>query len=157
MENLEKIIENQRRINDLMRKYEDSTRKLLVCTIDEISGYIEARDSLIKQIDILNNEVLNLCDENSSEYLAYKNFCDRSELPDETKEIFDLRQEFNGIAVRVKSMDPEITERISIEKDKLLVKIKKNNTGQNAKAAKYFNAGLSQGENIYFPENKKKI
>lgn len=157
MDKFEKIIEIQGKINDLMKKYEDYTRKLLVCDIDEISGYIGSRNMIIKKIDILNNEILEMCDKNSFEYLAYKNLCDRSELTDNLKEIFDLRQEFNGIAARVKSMDPEITERISIEKDKLLVKIKKNNTGQNAKAAKYFNAGLSQGSNIYFPENKKKI
>lgn len=34
-------------------------------------------------------------------------------------------------------------------------KIKKNNSGQNAKAAKYAGAGLSGGKKFFFPENKK--
>lgn len=157
MENLKKIIDNQEKINELTEKYENCTRKLLSCSVDEIPGFVDKREVLLKKIGALDNEILDLCEENSQEYLAYKNICDRSELPDELKEVFDLRQQFNSSAARIQDMEPEIKERIAIERDRLLEKIKKNNSGQNAKAAKYFNAGLSQGKNIYFPENKKRI
>ncbi|MGN1482013.1 hypothetical protein [Porcipelethomonas sp.] len=157
MEKVEKIIENQKKINSFMEKYEDYTRKLLGCSIDDITKYINAREELISKIDISNKEILSLCEENSFEYMAYKNLCGRGELPDTYTEIFDLRQNFNSILARVKSMEPEIIERITIEREKVLKKIKENNSGQNAKAAKFFNAGISSGQNMFFPENKKQI
>jgi len=89
--------------------------------------------------------------------MAYSNMCDRSILSEDGKVIFDLRLKFKSIAVRIQEMEQEITERISIEKDKLLIKIKENNSGQNAKAAKFFTAGMTNGGNMFFPENKKRI
>lgn len=157
MENIEKIVNYQKKINELMKKYEDITRKMLDCSFDDILAYTESRAEISRKADRLNSEILEVCEESSPEYEAYKHLCGRSELPDEIKEIFDLRLEFKSIAVRVQSMEPEITQRISIRKEKLLVKIKENNSGQNAKAAKFFNAGLSNGGKVFFPENKKTI
>lgn len=157
MENIEKIIENQKKLLILIQKYEDKTRLLLACDIDEIEDLVNSRESIINRIDELTKEIISLCSESSLEYLAFKNKCEREDLPENIKEIFDLRQEFNGYAMRAHNMDPEIIEKISINRDLLLKKIKENNAGQTAKAAKYFSAGLSQGQNIYFPENKRKI
>ena len=157
MENIEKIIENQQKLLVLIQKYEDKSRLLLGCDIDEIADLVNARESIINRIDVLTKEILSICNETSPEYLAFKNKCDRESLPENIKEIFDLRQEFNSYAMRAYNMDPEIVEKIKINRDLLLKKIKENNSGQTAKAAKYFNAGLSQGQNIYFPENKRKI
>lgn len=157
MENIEKIIENQKKLLILIQKYEDKTRSLLECDIDEIESLVNARGSIIERIDELTNEILSICNDDSFEYFAFKNKCERDDLPDNIKEIFDLRQEFNSYAIRARNMDPEIIEKININRDSLLIKIKENNSGQTAKAAKYFSAGLSQGQNIYFPENKKKI
>jgi len=157
MENIEKIIENQEKINDLMKKYEETTRKMLSCDFDEILGLTEQRTVISKKIDMLNSEILGLCGEKTQEYMAYSNMCDRSILSEDGKVIFDLRLKFKSIAVRIQEMEQEITERISIEKDKLLIKIKENNSGQNAKAAKFFTAGMTNGGNMFFPENKKRI
>ena len=52
-------------------------------------------------------------------------------------------------------MEPQITERIIILKNDLMNKIKKNNSGQNAKAAKYAGAGLSGGKSFSFLKIKK--
>jgi len=61
MENIEKIIENQEKINDLMKKYEETTRKMLSCDFDEILGLTEQRTVISKKIDMLNSEILGLC------------------------------------------------------------------------------------------------
>ncbi len=157
MENFEIIIEIQKKLLILIKKYEDASRKLLECDIDEITNHVNTRESIINRIAELTNQIYCQCDEDSPERLAFKNKCDRSSLPDNLKEIFDLRQEFNSYAVRARDMDPEITERITINRELLLEKIKKINSGQTAKAAKYFNSGITEGKNVYFPENKKKI
>lgn len=71
--------------------------------------------------------------------------------------VFDLRQKFNSIAFRVSGMEPQITERIIILKNDLMNKIKKNNSGQNAKAAKYAGAGLSGGKKFFIFLKIKKV
>ncbi len=155
--NTEKIIHIQKTLLVLIKKYESKTRQLLDCDIDKISELVTSRDSILKRIGVLSNEILKYCGEESLAYKAFKNSCNRSELTDELKEVFDLRQEFNIYGARAYSMDPEIVERIKINRDMLLEKIKDNNSSSTAKAAKYYNAGLTQGKNVYFPENKKKI
>lgn len=157
MENIKKITDIQQKLIVLIKKFEEKSKQLLECDIDEIANLVNSRQSIIDRIIFLSNEIYKLCDEDSLQRLAFENKCDRSSLSEEEKEIFDLRQEFNIYAVRAHNMDSEIIGRIQIYKDKLLVKIKQNNSGVTAKAAKYYNAGLSQGKNLYFPENKRKI
>ncbi|MCM1227778.1 MAG: hypothetical protein NC320_10235 [Clostridium sp.] len=155
--NTDLIKEIQVRINNLMKKYEDNTRKLLECPIDDVLILTENRQSISKEISKLDSQIKQECAENEKALNAYTNKCGRNELSEELQAVFDLRQEFNAIAFRVSEMDPEITERISIMRDELICKIKKNNSGQNAKAAKYAQVGMPTGDNLFFPENKKRI
>lgn len=155
--NVELVTENQKRINKLISRYEELTRKLLDCEVDDILILTEKRKGLSSEITKLDSQIKNEFAENTQALEAYQNKCDRSSLPDELRQVFDLRQEFNSIAFRISSMDPEIKERISLLRDELVVKIKKNNSGQNAKAAKYAKAGVSSGSNFFVPENKKLI
>lgn len=154
---IEFVTENQKRINKLISQYEKITRKLLDCDVDDILILTEKRKSISQEITKLDNQIRNECSETPKALEAYLNKCDRSELTDELKHIFDLRQEFNGIAFGISSMDPEIIERINLIRDDLVLKIKKNNSGQNAKAAKYAKTGISDGSNFFVPENKKLI
>lgn len=151
------VTENQKRINELIDRYEKETRKMLECPIDDILMLTEKRASIAEEITKLDNAVKAECADNPAALAAYTNKSDRSDLTGELTEIFDLRQEFNSIAFRVQSLDLQIKERITMIRDELIVKIKKNNAGQNAKAAKYAVAGLSDGGNAFIPENKKRI
>ncbi|MCI7803797.1 MAG: hypothetical protein MR503_01800 [Oscillospiraceae bacterium] len=154
---IEFVTENQKRINKLLSQYEKITRKLLDCDVDDILILTEKRKGISQEITKLDNQIRNECSETPKALEAYLNKCDRSELTDDLKQVFDLRQEFNGIAFGISSMDPEIIERINLIRDDLVLKIKKNNSGQNAKAAKYAKAGMSDGSNFFVPENKKLI
>lgn len=151
------ITEKQKQINELMIKYENITRKMIDCPVDDILGYTEKRQILSESISEIDNQIINMCNDSPLILAAYKNKCDRSELDIDTIKVFDLRQEFNSSAFRVSAMESQITERIVILKSDLMNKIKKNNLGQNAKAAKYAGAGISGGKNLFFPENKKSI
>ena len=157
MENIEKITDIQKKLIILIKKYEDSTRKLLDCDIDDITNLVATRGNVLKRIDELTKAVNFLARDDSRIIPAFTNQCERNSLPSELQEIFDLRQEFNIYAVRAHEMEPEIIERIQMTKEMLMKKIRENNSGSTAKAAKYYNAGLTQGENFYFPKNNKKI
>ncbi len=151
------IIEIQKKLLVLIKKYEEKTVKLLSCDVEEIEMLVSTRGSILDRIGVLSGMVIGSCGRDSIEVQAFTNKCDRGNLPSEFVEIFDLRQEFNIYAIRSYGMEPEIIERIQIKKDVLLEKIKKNNSSATAKAARYYNGGLSQGQNLYFPKNKKKI
>lgn len=154
---IEFVTETQKRINKLISRYEEITRKLLDCEVDDILILTEKRKGISQEITNFDNQIRNECAETPEALSAYLNKCDRGELSDELKQIFDLRQEFNGYAFRIQSMDPEIRERINLLRDDLVVKIKENNSGHNAKAAKYAKAGVSSGSDLFVPENKKLI
>ena len=151
------IIEKQEQINKLMVKYENITKQMLDCPVDDILGYTEKRQTLSEIITELDKQISDECIDSPIISAAYKNKCARNELDESGMRVFDLRQKFNSIAFRVSGMEPQITERIIILKNDLMNKIKKNNSGQNAKAAKYAGAGLSGGKKPFFPENKKSI
>lgn len=155
--NIEFIKDNQKKINHHMSIYEDITRQLLDADIDGIFELTEKRKDIIDKISKLDYEIKKECSKNDVALSAYDNTCGRDELPDELKDIFDLRQEFNAYAFRVKELDPEITKRIVVFRDEIMHKIKKNNSGQNAKVAKYASAGMDSGGNLHFPENKNMI
>lgn len=159
MENIAEITEYQKEINRLMEKYEEYSRELLVCEVDDITSYIEKRQNISEKVTALSNSINAWCaaDETGMCMAAFRNSCGRSEVPDELKQVFDLRQEFNGIAFRIKNLDVAIVERIEIEKDMLIKKIKDNNSGQNAKASKYMSGIVDVGKDVYFPKREKKI
>ncbi len=155
---IELVIDNQRRIINLMKKYEDISRKLIDCPIDDILILTEKRKSISQEVSVLDNQAKKECSEDKKAMDAYTNKCDRSELSEKFQEIFDKRQELNGIVFRIRALDPEIIERIELIRDDIVNKIKKNNSGQNAKAAKYAAASLSPvRNNLYIPKNKKMI
>lgn len=150
------VVDHQKHINILMNRYEDTTRKMLDCSTDDIFLLTEKRKSISEAVSKLDVQILNECGNNDVALSAYKNKCARDELSDEFKQVFDLRQEFNSIAFRISSLEPEIKQRIKILRDNLVVKIKKNNSSQDAKAAKYASNVSGSGE-FFVPKNKKMI
>lgn len=127
------IIEKQEQINKLMVKYENITKRMLDCPVDDILGYTEKRQTLSEIITELDKQISDECIDSPIISAAYKNKCARNELDESGMRVFDLRQKFNSIAFRVSGMEPQITERIIILKNDLMNKIKKNNSGQKRK------------------------
>lgn len=154
---IKNIVQLQKRMLKLMEKYEATTRKLLDCETDDILMLTEKRKNISAETAKLDEMARLECGDDEQALGAYTNKCDRGSLPEELFEVFDMRQQLNAVVFRVKTLDPEVTERISMIRDNLIVKIKKNNSGQNAKAAKYANAARPYGKNIFIPENKKLI
>ena len=151
------IIQKQQKLLFLITRYEEETMALIDCDIDDVTKHIDERDRIVKLVDVLTKEILKLCPEGSHEYNAFRNSCSRSDLTPEIQQIFDLRQQFNVHKSRACSMDQEIIQRLKNTRDDIVAEIKENNSGQNANAAKFYTSGLSNGENLFFPKNKKEI
>ena len=157
MEKIEIITNNQKSLLLLIKNFEARTRELLDCEPEQVTELVAVRQRILDKMAYHNGEILKLCPEGSPEYQAYKNSCDRDSLSEENRQIFDLRQEFNISLNRLRSMDPEIIGRLEITRDQMKEKIRENNSGQSAKAAKFFTPGLDTGQKMYFPENNRKI
>lgn len=151
------IMQKQQNLLFYVKKYEEETRLLYDCDIDDVEGHVKERERLIKLIDVNTKDILKICPEGSDQYKAFKNSCDRDELSPADQQIFDLRQQFNSYAYKAHALDHEIIERIKHFRDQVKEKIVENNSGQTAKAAKFYGGGLNNGNNLFIPKNKKQI
>ena len=70
--------------------------------------------------------------------------------------VFLKAQEIFSVFTRIKDSDVQAVDRINIEKEMLIKKIKDTNNGQQAKAAK-FSVGVDDGMKKHFEEEKKLI
>ncbi len=106
----------------------------------ELTTWVESRAEIIKDIDILDQKIescVALCEnEYPSIRKALNNSCNRGELCDELKTIFDATQHNFSILNRVKSISDEVMERINKMQDSVKDGIKQNN--QKTKVVKYF-------------------
>ena len=150
-------IQKQQKLLFLITKYEEESEALLDCDIDEVAEHMNERDRIVKLVDVLTKEILKLCPQDTDEYKAFRNSCERSELSPELQQVFDLRQQFNTHMTRACSMDPDIIQRLKDTRDDIVSEIKENNSGQNANAAKFYTNSMSSGKNMFFPKNKKEI
>ena len=157
MQNISETCDLIKNVTELLDEYESITRCLLECDIDDITSYVEKRQHIVEKIDVVTKRIHENIGDDQQAMDAFRNICSISELPDELKEIFELRQQMNVHLWHIHEIEIQVTDRIRIEKENLLKKIKSNNSGQNAKAAKYVNGGLNTGQNVFFPENKKLI
>jgi hypothetical protein len=139
-EELEEILDLLREKKELFVIYEDMTIKLLSCEFEETDDLIYERSCVAKKIDAVDNKIQKLSnsDESGVVKTALKNTCTRGELPGCLQIIFDVSQKIFSIVNRIKNMNDEIAERILIEQKEILSEIRQINTGQEAKAAKFY-------------------
>ena len=71
------IIEKQEQINKLMVKYENITKQMLDCPVDDILGYTEKRQTLSEIITELDKQISDECIDSPIISAAYKNKCAR--------------------------------------------------------------------------------
>ncbi len=155
--NTEFITESQKKINRLMSIYEETSQKLLDCSVDDIPLLMQKRQNIMEETAQLDHRIKLECSDEPEALSAYLNKCSREGLSDELAEIFELRQEFNAIGFRVKNLDPEIMQRFVAFRDEAMEEIKKNNSGHSAKAAKYGQLKMPDTKKVFIPENKKQI
>lgn len=158
MTNAEKICGLYDEMREILEDYEKNTNSLLTCGVDEVLMFLEKRQVCADKIDVINNRILDLCslDETGMTKKASDNSCSRDELDEDLVIVFDARQSVNPIVNRVKKKDLQIIDRIAVEKEKLMRKIRENNKSNAAKASKYSTYTSASQNSVFIPPKKSK-
>ena len=125
--------------------YEQATDGLIMSNADTAPAFMQRRQELMDQISEIDDRIAALCfdaDDGKLIALAVKNKCDRAQLPKEICPLFDLAQQIFAVINRIRQMEPQALDRMIIEKEALLAKIKDTNQGVGAKASRYYNSGF---------------
>jgi hypothetical protein len=109
----------------------------------DVLSIIDSRDDVINAIINIDSE-LNEVDEETK--ILLKNACNFGELAPEEQEIFSLSLSINTVISHIKALDAQLIEKIELDKQEVAKQIREQNQGQNAKAARYFKAGMRDEE-----------
>ncbi len=159
MKNINEICECLNEIKEIMLEVEFEMNFLFTCGIDDIEFSMEKIGQYRQMTDEIFSEIDNLCEEDETGMLkkAVLPRTDRKDVCDEVERIFELRQDLNAVINRVKILQPQVVKRFQKEKEKMLEEIKKNNAGQSAKAAKYYNTINDDSNGYHIPPKGRKI
>jgi len=152
------VSEKLGKIYNLFLEYENVTDLMLQCNIYEVDQKIEAREKIRLKIDKIKKEIHEYSENHVDKddlNKALKVSIDKSEINPKYHDIFERQRLINSIIDRILSKEPQIIERINIEKDFLLEKIKKNNKGPESKASKYYSVSQAIDGNNYIPKKNK--
>lgn len=141
MDTIEKICALIREKYEEFLSFEHQTERLLSCDIDEIENCMQQRQCCMDSISNIDNQLLQLAGmtlypELTASVLKLK--CNRDELPEELKCVFDSTLEVFSVVNRIIEMDKQVNIRVEAEKERLLEKIKSNNQSMHAHASKYY-------------------
>lgn len=152
----EAILECLEQKRALFAQYEKCTSEMCVCDTDALDHYITERARLANEIDTINQEIENFCDDSgASEELreAVANRGNYGEFSPEARPVYDKAAQIFTIINHVYNMEPQIKERMAQKREELLAHIKKGS--DTAKVYNYVK-GMQQtgGPNVYL-SNKK--
>jgi len=135
--------------NRLCREYEQCSDEMLTCGDDEFGEKIRRRSEIARQIDAVSVMIDQVCvrdvDADEPGLKAVRNSCDRDDLPDKYKAVFDRAQAGFACLNRVRNNEPLITDRMNMRKLQLDQKIRSVRNTSNILT--YLNTGISSQGN----------
>ena len=147
-----KIIELLDEIKGKLLIFEQETREIMSCDIDDIEPHSNNRLKITKELDKLFGHIELLCSEMGEDgdrvRRIIKSSRDLTETAPDEEAIYFKMQELISLLNRIKDSDVQAIDRIELEKDNLLGKIKAENKGAGAKAAKFI-VGTNDGRQKY--------
>lgn len=146
-------------IKKLLVDFEKETIEILSCDADNIEGHTECRVNITGELDILIKKIDDICDnmENGAAIRKIiRNVSAYTDVSGDEEEIFLKAQEIFSLLNRIKDSNVQAVDRINLEKELLMKKIREANQGQQAKAAK-FSVGVDDGVKKHFSREKKTI
>lgn len=155
----EQICELLDSVKEKLVRFEKETIEILSCDMEKIEGHTENRVSITKELDVIFGQIDDICStmENGAKIRKIiKNVSAFTDVAPEEEEIFLKAQEIFSVLNRIKDSDIQAVDRINLEKEMLIRKIKQTNRGQEAKAAK-FSVGTDDGGKKHFGESGKSI
>jgi len=142
--------------NQQLISYEELTRSLTDCGLDDMKSLMMQRRAAADALDQLDHQLNLLCrdaiDQKRMLRSALSNTCERDALPCPFKEVFDASQKGYMILNRIKNLESLILARLERQKEDAALNIK---AGSNtAKIVRYRSANDSQGENSVLLKQK---
>ena len=159
MENTYKICELLDKIKFQLEKFEEITIEIITCDIDNIENLTNKRVETVHTIDSFFKQIDEICSDmkkGGEIRKIIRNVKLFTEVDDDLEDIYIKSQNIFSIYTRIKDSDIQALNRINLEKQVLLKKIKEENNTQQAKAAK-FAVGLDDGARKYLGDGIKKI
>ena len=147
-------------IIEVLLEMEKEIGELYICSPDDVDVSVERINQYREITDEIFAEVNAICEQDESGELrkATDPLTDRKDVAEEYAGIFEKRQDVNAVAYRISAAIPMVKDRLKKSMDRILEEIKENNTGQSAKAARFYSAvnetqndsqrGLSQKSRI---------
>ena len=159
MNNTDKICSILNEIKLNLEKFEKETIEIISCDTENIEFHTQKRVDITKNIDGLFSQIDDICSQmkdGDEIRKIIRNVSLFTEVSEDTEKIFMKSQEIFSVFTRIKDSDIQAVNRINLEKEILIKKIKETNNGQQAKAAK-FAVGLDDGTKKYLGDDIKKI
>lgn len=156
---MEKICSLLDEIKNCLLDFEKETMDIISCNIEDIEEHTRKRVDITQKLDEIFKEIDLICEnmENGEKIKKMiRNVSLYTNVNKDEEPVFLKAQEIFSVFTRIKDSDVQAVDRINIEKEMLIKKIKDTNNGQQAKAAK-FSVGVDDGMKKHFEEEKKLI
>ena len=157
MTDISKIYDLISEKKNCLLEFENCTEKMLVCTSEELNSLVGNRDIAIEKMKNIDEEIQEICRNSEKNEILLKILFGKisaQDVPSEFAEIYDKNMQIRAAASRIKETDIQAMNRIKIEQEKALEKIKSMNKGSEAKAAKFVMSGSASK---VFPSRLGKI
>ncbi len=155
----DRILKELDSLKEVLLEYEQLTIEMISCDIDEIEPHSEGRMSLTKKMDKVFDRIDILCSEmDNGERVRsiIRSSKDLTEVAPDEEAVYFKTQEVISLINRIKDSDVQVIDRIDLEKTCLLGKIKAENKGTGAKAAKFI-VGTNEGRQKFVGYGGKTI
>ena len=144
MTDISKIYDLISEKKNCLLEFENYTEKMLVCTSEELNILVGNREIAIEKMKNIDEEIQEICKNSEKNEILLKILFGKisaQDIPSEFVEIYDKNMQIRAVASRIKETDIQAMNRIKIEQEKALEKIKSMNQGSEAKAAKFVMSG----------------
>ena len=136
-----KILEQLEKIKEKLLVFEQETIEIMGCDIDDIEEHSANRVKITKELDKCFDMIELLCSEMGSDGDRVRRLIrssrDLTETAQDEEAIYFKMQQIISLLNRIKDSDVQAIDRIDLEKNALLGKIRAENKGAGAKAAKF--------------------
>lgn len=147
-----KIIELLDKIKERLLVFEQETIDIMSCDLDDIEEHSNNRVKITAELDKIFSHIELLCSEMEEDgdrvRRIIKSSRDLTEVAPDEEAIYFKMQEIGSLINRIKDSDVQAVDRIGLEKEALLGRIKAENKGAGAKAAKFI-VGTNDGRQKY--------
>ena len=137
-------------MTEVLLETENEVNELYTCSPDDIDVSVERINKYREITDEILAEIDSVCagEETGELKKATLPLTDRMDVSPDFVEVFEKRQDVNAVICRIQAAIPMVKDRLKKAMEKTLEEIKENNSGQSAKAARYYNA-VNDSQNSY--------